>query len=233
MDGSFVAFGDKIAYICTDNQEDADALVDPTCTAIRLERQRDIMLDPAYGIEQLKTIAWTSVSTSKSNPAPGLLTIQSLRDLLARWAIEQQQQAPEPDGATCLPVVYRDNVIPRLFDALETLAVVSTESMQHQNFIEVLRVFTVMFGRLPSEQQERAEDLILRVLPGLGDHVLTAELDAALRALAGALERASRHDTAAAVEAARAKLASTIGELHSRSTRAEGGKGTRAEWPRQ
>lgn len=68
----------------------------------------------------------------------------------------------------------------QLMDGFETLAVVSSESMQHQSFIEVVRTFAIMLSRLPSDQQRRAEDLILRILSALGDHVLTAELDAAL-----------------------------------------------------
>lgn len=53
--------------------------------AVSLEYQRDLDTDPAYGIEQLVTIGWTSISTAKSNPGPGLLAIWNLRDLLARW----------------------------------------------------------------------------------------------------------------------------------------------------
>ena len=57
-----------------------------------------------------------------------------------------------------LPVVYTDNGFSRLMDAFETLAVVSSESMQHQSFAEVIHTLTVMFVRLPPEQQRRASD---------------------------------------------------------------------------
>ncbi|MGH7445089.1 MAG: DUF2254 family protein [Longimicrobiales bacterium] len=103
--GTFVGFGDTIARIRVGPSADARALADATRGAIRLERRRDIMADPAYGIEQLETIAWTSISTSKSNPAPGLLTIQSLRDLLARWADDARAGAMPPDDGSVLPVV--------------------------------------------------------------------------------------------------------------------------------
>ncbi len=91
--------------------------------------------------------------------------------------------------------------------------------MQHQNYIEVLRTFTVMFERLPREWQQRAEDLILRILSALGDHVLTGELNESLSALAAKLKASERVETANAIEEAREKLAMSVGKLNSRSTR--------------
>lgn len=220
--GSFVAFEDPIAEVKANTQQRLEALSQAVLKSLRLERQQALESDPGYGIEQLLTIAWTSVSTSKSNPAPGLLTIRSLRDLLARWASDPEQcgaqnsSAPE---ALPLPVVYADNVLSQLMDAFETLAVVSTESMQHQNFAEVLHVFTALFERLPPQLARRAEDLILRILSGLGDHVLTAELDGALSSLAAVLDKAGSGSTAAALSKAQQELRVSIGQLNSRATR--------------
>ncbi|MGQ0561981.1 MAG: DUF2254 family protein, partial [Gemmatimonadota bacterium] len=78
--GSYVAFGDEIAVVRAATRENAERMADVVERAVRLERQRDVATDPAYGIEQLETIAWTSISSSKSNPAPGLLIIRTLRD---------------------------------------------------------------------------------------------------------------------------------------------------------
>jgi len=216
--GASVAFQDEIATIRADRAVDFTQLADCVHTAIHIEQQRDLDADPAYGIEQLAIIAWTSVSTAKSNPSPGLLVLHSLRDLLARWSAEPTGR---PASATDrVPVVYADDVMRRLFDAFETLAVVASESMQPQTAAEFVRTFAMMFHRLPAEHQSRAEDLIRRSLPALGDHVLTAELDAALHELVAALNAASRTAAAAEVEAARRSLAATIGKLRSRSTRA-------------
>ena len=55
----------------------------------------------------------------------------------------------------------------------------------------------------------------------LGDHVLTAELDAALSALVDTLKASERFDTADAVQMAQAALGQSIGKLNSRSTRVE------------
>jgi uncharacterized membrane protein len=69
-----------------------------------LEEQRELETDPAYGIEQLALIAWTSISTAKSNPSPALLAIHSLRELLARWSAEAaKDHAEEVRSSTCLP----------------------------------------------------------------------------------------------------------------------------------
>ncbi len=56
-----------------------------------------------------------------------------------------------------------------------------------------------------------AEDLILRSLPTLSDHLLTHELESALSGLIAVLEAAGKAATAAAVRAARDQLAQAIG----------------------
>lgn len=217
--GTYVAFQDVIAEVKAGTLEDATKVGDTVLTAIHLEHQRDMTGDPAYGIEQIETMGWTSISTAKSNPAPGLLAIRNLRDVLARWSIEEDEKSAEPSA----PIVYQDNVFTQLMDAFETLAVASSESMQHQNFIEVVDTFTVMFNRLPVDQQERAEDLVLRIISALGDHVLTAELNRALSSLIAMLTTAKRTEAAAAVRVAHNKLGLSVGKLNSRSTRTADG----------
>ena len=213
--GTYVAFGEVLADAKCHSQEDADAIGKVVQAAIRRERQRDISLDPLDGIEELETIAWTTISTAQSDPDPGQLTIFILRDLLARWSTERED---EP-AVRKLPIVYEDNVFGRLLNAFESLAVSCAESMQHQNIAEIMRSFDLTFERLPETQQRRAEELLLRTLMALGDHVLTAELDTALVGLIATLKRAGRGKTAAAIEAAHDRLARSIGKLASRSTR--------------
>lgn len=221
--GDFVAFGDTVAEIRTAPRCDVAALHQVVQTAIALEEQRDLDADPAFGIEQLVTIGWTSISTAKSNPRPGLLACWSLRDLLARWLAtdaqfgEKGDAAAEPDS----PVVYVDNVPMELMKAFESFVVVASESLQHQSAAEVYRTFTMVFDRLPPSLRQSAEGVIMRSLSALGEHVLTSELDAALASLATALSAAGRPAPANAVRAARGQLETSIGRLNSRSTRAE------------
>jgi hypothetical protein len=184
-------------------------------SAVQLERQRDLPAVPGHGIGQLEMIAWTSVSTAKSNPGPGLLVIHSLRDVLARWAAEE----PGPPGQRPAPVVYTDTVPAQLMGAVESLAVVASESMQHQTLAEILHTFAVLFTRLPPDQQARAEDIILRALSGVGDQILTGQLERELSSLATVLSECGRADTASAVRAAR----DTLGRSSGRPTRVRRG----------
>jgi hypothetical protein len=216
--GSYVAHQDVVAELKGGTFEDQTTAEQAVLHAITLDRQRDLDTDPAYGIQQLVTIAWTSISTSKQNPAPGVLVVQRLRDLLARWSAGEAQVAAPPSDPV-LSVVYDDDVLKQLMDAFEALAIVSTESMQHQVFAEVARSFAVTLDRMPVDLQDRAADVVCRSLTGLGDHILAADLESALAALSHALIAAGRLDTATRVTAAQAQMKDTVGHLHSRSTR--------------
>lgn len=216
--GSYVTFGDVVAHVSGEASAHTELLGDRVRAAIRLERQQDLPTDPGYGIDQLEAIGWTSASTAKSDHAPAIMAVRNLRDILARWV---EDGVPAPDGRV-VPVVYVDDVPARLLNAFESIAVASTESMQHQTLAEVLRTFTLLFDRLPAEEQIRAEDLILRVLSGLGDHVLTAPLEHALRALADTLGDCGRSETAAAVRTACDTLAQSVGIISSRADRLAG-----------
>lgn len=221
--GSFVAFGDTLAEI----KAEAEGLPGATLhraveRAVELEFVRDLERDPVHGVGQLVNIAWTSISTSKQNPAAGQQVIQELRDLLARWVVHAHDDAQEAPPAGTVQVVYPDNLLTELVGAFESLAVVSSESMQAQSFTEVVAVYANMFQRLPHEQQEQVDDAVLRILSTLGDEPLTRELGDALSRLATTLSE-DRPDTASAVREARDMLAASIGKLNSRSTRVPSG----------
>lgn len=149
------------------------------------------------------------------------MVIHSLRSLLACWNAEEPNEQAEEPPTPEYTVVYTDNVMAHLLDSFESLAVAASESMQHQTMAEIVDVFAVMFERLPDTQQRRAEDLVLRVLSALGDHVLTARLDAALFRLVTTLRAADRPAITAKVEAARRELAASIGKLGSRASRVQ------------
>ena len=146
-----------------------------------------------------------------------MLTIYSLRDILARWSVAESD-APDHERT---PIVYVDNVVPKLLDAFESLAVSASESMQHQRYAEILLTFELLFDRLGAVEQRRVEDIVMRTLSALGDHVLTAELESALDRLMAVLDAAGRRETAAAVRTATRELAGSIGKLGARSTRAQ------------
>lgn len=217
--GDYVAYQDVIAEIRTLGRAAEPSLLEAIDQALFLEEQRDLDTDPAFGIEQLVTIGWTSISTAKSNPDPGLLTIWHLRDLLARWLSTGESAQMESDNAGKSRVVYHDNVLNRLLQAFESLAIVASESMQHQSAAQVYLTFATLFGRLPPEMQQQAEDLLLRSVAGLGDQILSHDLNASLSVLIEALNACGRNDCAAAIEIAQDRLAKSVGVLNSRSTR--------------
>jgi uncharacterized membrane protein len=219
--GSYVAFGDTLGEVRAGDSGAIPRLERALRDAVQLERERNLDRDPSYGIEQLLNIGWTTGSTSKHNPAAARIAILRLRDLLARWSSDPDAGR---DGGEVAPVVYNDNVPETLLEALASMAIVSTESMQHQNYAEAMLAFAVMFERLPPDQQDRAEDHIRRLLPTLGDEVLSTELDRALADLVRALRSTGRFTTAESVQRARDELATTIGELESRSTRVQSAK---------
>lgn len=216
--GSYVAYGDVLADLrCGGSGLDearAGRLAAAVVAAVRLEEERDLDRDPGSGITQIETIGWTSVSTARSNPAPGLLACQCLRDILARWSSEDPCLG-DPSSA----VVYPDRVPARPIAALESLSVAASESMQHQMLAEIVRTLAVLLGRLPRPLADQAEDVILRSLSALGEHVLTRELQAALGELAASLAATGRAATAGAVQRAERLHAKSIGVLNSRSTR--------------
>jgi uncharacterized membrane protein len=215
--GSFVARGDRLAQVRARDEHDAAEAGKAVDPAIERSRDRDLRTDPLNGIEEMETIAWTTISTAQSDPDPALIAIQGMRDLLARWAAEREGA----DGEAA-PVVYRDDVVPRLMDAFESLAVSACESMQHQTLAEVLSSLSLMFDRLPEPLRARAEEIVLCALSGLGEHMLTAPLSKALAQTAQALHSAGHGESAAAVDAALARLGKSIGRLGSRATRGGG-----------
>ena len=218
--GDYVAFGDPVAEIRMVRPHDVSALESAIQKFVILEEQRDLDTDPAFGIVQLSTIGWTSISTAKSNPAPGLLAISNLRDLLARWVQTDPAFGAGDDPAhPAAPVVYPDNLPEELIGAFESLVVVASESMQHQSAAEIYRTFAGLFHRLPVHLQDRADDLLMRSLSGLGDHILTSDLDASLSALIDALAASGRMSCADAIGTAQRQLGLSIGRLNSRSTR--------------
>lgn len=117
--GSFVAKGDTVAEIRGD--ANGDEIEHAVLASIRLERQRDLTLDAAYAVFQIENIAWTSISSAKSNPEPGLAGIAAIRILLAEWSPEIDKEEAARDHLAS-PVVYYGEPYEALFDALRPAA---------------------------------------------------------------------------------------------------------------
>lgn len=215
--GTYVAYRDPLIRIRSDGSLEGAVrthLAKAAIRAIDLDEGRDLSGDPAFGIEQLSTIGWTTVSTAHSNPQPGILVCQGLRDILSRWGAEW----PLPENPAA-PIVYPDRVTEDAIAALESLVVVASESIQHQTLAEIMRTLAILVVGLPSDLATRIEDVVLRSLSALGEHVLTRELEEALGQLEAALQNVGFTATAEAVVRVTAELHQSVGRLASRSTR--------------
>ena len=149
----------------------------------------------------------------------GHSTLDMVKRYVALTDVDLVTQHGVASPADRLPVVYPDDVMEQLMAALESLAVASTESMQHQVFAEIVSGLAATLNRLPPRLVQRSEELILRSLAGLGDHMLTAELDRALTSLVEAMREVGLAESADAVGLARQELAASVGRLNSRDTR--------------
>jgi uncharacterized membrane protein len=214
--GAYVAYQDTLAVVRAATTAAARQVGAAVPAAIRLEQQRDLACDPAYAVQQLEDIAWTNLSSSKQNPGPALLVIHNLRDLLARWSAAPCDPAPDSPPA---PVVYQDDVIARLLGVFGSLAVAASEGMQHQSLAAIAEALAIMLPRLDPRYQAAIADLSDRMLSGLGDQVLTRELQDALTALGQALDAAGCPAAAQRLQTAQSRLHQSVGVLNSRSTR--------------
>ena len=208
--GTFVAFADPLAAIHTADEDCARRLAAAVETAVALERQRNIDdVDAAFGIEQLETVGWTSISGAKHNPQAARLVVAQLRDVLARMVAAEREPEHEPDTA----VVYHDDVPDVLMRTLESLAVVTADSQQHQVAADIVEGLAASLDGLPDAYRERAVDVLMRTLPALASHPPTLPLERALRALADALARAGEDDAARLVEEGLDHLRQRIGAV--------------------
>ena len=213
--GSFVAYGDQLATVQTADEDAARRIAQAVEKGIRRHRQRNIDdVDAAYGIEQLETVGWTSISSAKHNPQAARLVVAQLRDVLARITVEREHDTSPPDTA----IVYPDNVPEVLMQTLESLAVVTADSQQHQIAADIVEALATLLDRLSDQYRERAVDVLMRTLPALASHPPTLKLEQALRSLHDALQRAGARDAAKLVGEGLERLRERIGAVEAQYT---------------
>jgi len=217
--GSYISYGDILAEIRAQVQNDLDMLEPGVRQMTKLGIQRNVHNDSSYSLEQFEGIGWTAASSSKQNPETGLMVIRFMRDVLSRFLAMENGYGNQ----LTLPVVYEDVVITHLLDEFEAMAVVSSESLQYQSFAEVFDAINVLYDRLPKDLRDHVDRSLLRMLAVMGDLTLTRELEAASGRLVTTLKQAGSWDTANAIEKACDKLGLSIGELNSKSTRVPSG----------
>ena len=148
--GAAVVAGDLLATIRHHDRRAAERLRDEVTHAVPISRSPDIDLDASTAIRDLGNIGWTSGSTSKQNPAIAAQTLHALRDLAARWLREDDRRRPEPH-----PVVYRDDDLDTVLEAVYSAMVVAHESHQHQQAVRVLETYETMLEVAREHHRDR------------------------------------------------------------------------------
>jgi hypothetical protein len=148
---------------------------------------------------------------ARHNPQAARLVVGTLRDILAPLAVEEDQRHDEPDTDR----VCHDGFAETLMQMLESLAVITAESQQHQVATDII---DSVLPRLAPDYCKRSMDLLLRTLPALSSHPPTLRLETALRKLRDTLESIGSHDTAEVVDDAVRKLHNRIGAVDAEYT---------------
>ena len=208
--GAYVAYHDLVAWVKADHLQDARAVANLIGEAFVIGQKRSEKSDPKYSLEQLEMMSWTEMSSAKENPETGLMAVHATRDLLTRWLDAERSQEDTTVEAGVLPFVYPDSVIPATLNMLESLALITSESKQHQGLSATFIALALLVPRFPADLQDRSRELIVRVLPTLEQHVLSRELDYSLSRLAASLENLGCQDEAQMVREARQKQAKKL-----------------------
>ncbi|HEX5417563.1 MAG TPA: DUF2254 family protein [Chloroflexota bacterium] len=185
--GSSVGFNQVLAEIRSTDAAGLDEFGQEVERALSIDRVRDFHADPDFGIEQIRTIGWTSSSTAKQNPPAALACVNGLADILARWLLPPAESGNLVGPA--LPIVVEDGVLENCLDALAAIATIATKGSQYQTFVAVLDAIGDSYPLLPPSLRDRAEDVVRQILPDVDRQMQTAELERALANLADALAR--------------------------------------------
>ena len=209
--GTYLAQGDTLAVIKASSTELADRIAPNVIRALGIESDRDLSSDPAWGIIELESVAWTTVSSAKSTPEPPRLVINALRDIFARWADEEHEK--EGGNADVLPIVYCDDVRGHVLNALATIAAGANESLQHVVMTEALKALQSLYGRVPAPFKLQVKDVIRRVVPALQPLILTQELEQAIRSLAASMRDGTDQQTAEELDAVVREMIKRVGRI--------------------
>lgn len=217
--GEYIAYGGALAAIKADNREKAHEIATQIGQAFVFEPTMQIHNNPQYGFKQLETVAWTEGSTAKQNPETVMMALNMFRDLLMRWLITDAEINDKNQDVERIAFVYPDLAIFYLMDMMESLATVSTESMQHQNFSEILDILSESYPHQPEALRHRSVDMIWRMLSAMGDHVLTGTLELSLLQLEETLALYGNKKESVRLALAHQAFGASLGELHSRASR--------------
>lgn len=188
--GQSVALGDPLALVRDGEQRRAEDIARQVAACFNVTKQRDIADDASTGIDTLGNIAWTSGSTAKQNPEVAREVLHALRDVGARWMVDDPVE-PQDEP---LPVVYRDDDLDRVLDWLYSLLVSSQESHQHLLAADVLDSYSALLRLADQGVRQRMRRDLDAARPLLDELPPSPMLDRARRDLAERLESTGSAD---------------------------------------
>lgn len=162
--GQYVSYGDDLATVAADDDVVDKKMEQAVLTAIVISRQRNLDHDATTGIDELANIAWTSGSSSKHNPEVSREAMYALRDLAARF-LDNDPAGEAGERDVILPVVYRDNDLDRVFEAMFSLVVVAHESHQHMEAARVLDSYRRLVERATGHRRDQLMDDLDQLWP--------------------------------------------------------------------
>jgi hypothetical protein len=178
--GTEVAFGDVVALVRADSDASGRQIRERVERAIALSPAPDLDFDATIGIRDLSNIGWTSGSTSKQNPAIAAQALHALRDLAVRWCQEDDRTGPNT-----LPVVYPDDDLDTVLNALYSAIVAAHESHQHEEAARVLDTYTAVLAHAPDPVADRIRTDLEAMQPLLDQMPASPALAAARRRASG------------------------------------------------
>ena len=203
--GDFLTVSDTVARVYAGEQAIGERVAHAVLQHMEIATQRDPTSSAGYGIEQLRTIGWTTGSTARQNPSTALAVLYMYRDLIVRWTRAPFQVERDPTS----PISYHDNTVEQLFLAMEQLAAVATKSDDVMAYGAILRGFVDLVDRLPPSWVDRYLQALGHIVPLLAKFDLTSALDRTLDDLRHTLLRLGDHRLVGTLDQARHRPAGT------------------------
>ena len=185
--GDHVSYGDLLAVVRDGDRDRAQRIARQLGRLLELSQARSLGSDATTGVDEIGNIAWTSTSTAKHNPEVGREGLFSLRDLAARWILDD----PVDDqalGGHELPVVYRDNDLDRTLSWIHSLLIASHESQQHLLAAAVLDTYRALLHLAPDDVSERLRDDVTSALGVVAEMPVSPTLRGAWRDVLDAVD---------------------------------------------
>jgi len=192
--GDYMVFGDPVARV-----RGLGDVADSVRNALSLDSQRSLEHDPTAGLTNLYAMAWRTGSAAQHNQETTVNAINAMSDIFVHWLHDEPLLT---EAAGTWAIVYPDTALLQLIDALEHQLVVASGSKQPMPVASIYSLIARTMDRMRPEVLDRISDMVIRSLSTWNAHVLTYQLETAIRQLVQTLRANDRGDVADKVDAA-------------------------------